>query len=473
MLTFFKKNGVFAGLVLLFGLLFVYHLGYGSLASFDEAWYGSIARNVLQNKELLVLSYNGEVFNDHPPFIIWMMACSYALFGISEFSTRILSAVSGALVIGLIYAIGQQLFSKRVGIIAAAMIGSSLWFWLRARSGNLDIPFVYLYLQSIFLLLSVIKFPKHLPILGISVGLLLLSKTLVGWSILPILFFEFLIQRKKLQFSWKQIVLSCMICGAIVLPWYIKNQLIDHNFLKHHFFEIGMREKSGFEFDHIKTTSLYFQSGVGKWFKLIILGSFAGLGLAFWKLKYRHSFGFVLVWAIIIGAPFVTSSRTEVWHLLPLYPPLMLLSAGALVGILDIFLNAFKFKKIVQIFCSMLLVTGTLSIAAYQINQFWKLVVPDKNVTSDEADISKKAAGISKEIYLKEVFLPAAVFYGQAKVWPIGFRPNAYQSMVVDLSEKNSVYVVTNLDLAQLQQDKIEVELLDQNGSYSIIQGTK
>ena len=46
--------------------LFFYKLGQSSLVSFDEAWYASISRNILQTGDLFNLTFNGKAYYDHP-----------------------------------------------------------------------------------------------------------------------------------------------------------------------------------------------------------------------------------------------------------------------------------------------------------------------------------------------------------------------------------------------------------------------
>ena len=48
--------------------LFFYKLGQSSLTSYDEAWYGSIAKQIIQNGDLINLNWNGLDYIDHPFF---------------------------------------------------------------------------------------------------------------------------------------------------------------------------------------------------------------------------------------------------------------------------------------------------------------------------------------------------------------------------------------------------------------------
>ena len=95
-------------MILLFSLFFLlpvffYKLSAVSLSSWDEAWYGVIARNIYLKGDLLNLSFNGRAFYDHPPFGFWLQDIAYKIFGISDFSVRFPSAILGFLTIIVLY----------------------------------------------------------------------------------------------------------------------------------------------------------------------------------------------------------------------------------------------------------------------------------------------------------------------------------------------------------------------------------
>ncbi len=127
--------------------LLVYRLDYSSLQSFDEAWYAVIAREVTQHSNILELHYNGVRFTDHPPLQFWIMSLSQKVFSSffsEEFVVRFPSTVMGIATVLLVYKMGLHLSKKWwIGLVASLFLLTSLWFMLRARSGNLDVPLVF------------------------------------------------------------------------------------------------------------------------------------------------------------------------------------------------------------------------------------------------------------------------------------------------------------------------------------------
>ena len=131
-------------LIVLFGFFFFYRLDYQTLASWDEAWYASISRNMVKTGDYINMTWNAYPYYDHPPMGFWLIASSYKLFGINEFTTRLPSAILSIFTIILVYLTGIQLFkNKFVGYVAALMLGTSVWYLIRVRSGNLDAFFVF------------------------------------------------------------------------------------------------------------------------------------------------------------------------------------------------------------------------------------------------------------------------------------------------------------------------------------------
>src|SRR5690242_12398454 len=100
---FAKENFLPLSLLIFFSFFFFYRLDYNTLASWDEAWYGSIAREIVRTGDFIKMMWNGQPYFDHPPMGFWLMSISYKIFGINEFSTRFPSAVLGLGAVVLIY----------------------------------------------------------------------------------------------------------------------------------------------------------------------------------------------------------------------------------------------------------------------------------------------------------------------------------------------------------------------------------
>src|SRR3990167_8120583 len=208
-------------LFLVFSFLFFYNLAGTSLVDFDEAWYAQIARNILKNKQPLTLSFNESYYSDHPPFGFILMSISFLIFGVNEFAARFPSALSGLGSIILVYLLGSKLFNRTIGFGAALMMESSVWFVLRARSADLDTIFLFFFLLS-FYCVTLIKTNKlWIFAFSIAFSLTLLTKTLVGASILIPCFLYVIINRVKIPIL--SIIKATILFFLLIALWFIAN----------------------------------------------------------------------------------------------------------------------------------------------------------------------------------------------------------------------------------------------------------
>src|SRR3989338_2089605 len=102
-------------LLLLTAPLFFYKLGQSSLVSWDEAWYGDVARHISQTGDLFNLIYNGTTFTDKPPGGFWIEAIFFKLFGVNEWIARLPQAIAGLVTLYMVYLLGSKLFNRSVG----------------------------------------------------------------------------------------------------------------------------------------------------------------------------------------------------------------------------------------------------------------------------------------------------------------------------------------------------------------------
>ena len=86
-------------------------LGKATLENWDEAWYAEVAKQVIKTKDFIVLRWNGEIFLEKPPMYIWLSVASSYVFGLSEFSVRLVSALSGfAIIVGVLTILSLHFF---------------------------------------------------------------------------------------------------------------------------------------------------------------------------------------------------------------------------------------------------------------------------------------------------------------------------------------------------------------------------
>lgn len=408
--------------------LFFYNLGASSLVDFDEGWYAEIARNIIKNKDLFLLTFNQQPYFDHPPLGFQLMALSFLAFGVTEFAARFPSALLGFGSVVLTYLIGKNLFSKTVGLGASFILMSSVWFIIRARSRDLDTIFLFFYLLTFYAAIKSKNNPKWFYLFFVSLALTLLTKSIIGLTILVPTIIYFLIFRFPPH--PRALYLGIVIFVAMITPWLVIN---DHA-LGPYFLEtikkIGFKSeyKTAFTFSSIpaSNTIAYLHYGVREWFYPAMIALFGSIIFVF---KYRQLLAIYSV-ILVLFYGFLTSSKTEIWHLIPLYPFFALLIAFFLEIIVK---NSLKFmsylewvstgsktsQKLLKLLAVILVLFPLSALSLKQILEFKdEAHFFQKKTTNGLAYVSSQAKGRSEKLFLDNThFLRSTVFYSQKKVY--------------------------------------------------------
>lgn len=119
-------------------LLAVPGLGSGYLWDRDETWYAGCALNMVLTGDWLVPRVGDRLFLEKPPLAYWLMAVGFKTLGVSEFAARVPSAIVGAMTLAVVTALGMFWINRRVGLIAAGVLGTSLLFAGMSRMALTD-----------------------------------------------------------------------------------------------------------------------------------------------------------------------------------------------------------------------------------------------------------------------------------------------------------------------------------------------
>ncbi len=488
--------------------MFFFHLDYNNLASWDEAWYGAIAQDIVNSGDFMNMTFNGAVYYDHPPFGFWLMALSMKLFGINEFSIRFISAVLGVGSSVLIYLFGYELFKKKIiGFAAALILNTSVWYVIRARSGNLDATFLFFYILTLYAAQLSTKNFRWFIVCMVSFGALILTKTLVGVSSLILIIWLLLPALPKIMDDKKNLFIifgGIVLAFIIIAPWYIYNLTTYPDFYRYHFIHIGMRDR---DFGHSLSTKwqwelpiFYLHMGVRKWYKLWLVGTgilmvsilFKCIKITYeaFQKKQRssvfknlltvHHEILLIVWNAVILVPFLTTDETHIWHLIPAYAPLSLITAYSLYlvsvqmtqYVYDSYLNKYAFFKPLFNYrlTNSVFLLGVIFIAALQVNGFYYEAFPVNKYTVDEVAILKNAKKYDGQIFIDRDYIPIAVFYTNRFVREHSRESDDIRTIKKVFDENdNAVLVIRNGIIDNYAKAKLPFKLKEKNNSFSII----
>lgn len=440
MRDFFIKHKLDIILLFLLSLtlpVFFYKLGDSSLVSFDEAWYADIARNIAKTGTLFELTWNGNPYQDHPPAGFWLIAVVFKLFGINEFWARFAPTAAGFLSVIVTYFLGRELFNRYVGVVSAVALTSATWFLFRARSGNLDTILTIFFLLSVFLAVKATGDKRYLIPFSLSLMILFLTKSLVPFTIIPALVIIFYKAPIFKKLKLKDLILPTAIFLAPIMAWFITQTIKEVSFIQH-YLKIGFPGRN-IDVPFSEAASLYkqyFHNGIGKWFWPGILGMAGGL------LTFRSkSFLILFVFIVTFSLPFLFSREGHIWHLIPLYPFMILACFG--------FGYAFVEKITKQKFLAILAIfTFGFYFWFIQIKQNWYQFIDIPRYISDEQILSQEASKYPHSLlYIDGDFYPTAVFYSQKEVQQI-----SRDMLKALLSKEESMLLITHQWLLNSEQ---------------------
>lgn len=322
-------------LIVLSAFILFFHLGKRPLLSSGEARASEIALEMMTTGNLLVPRLNEEIILTKPPLFHWCIILCYKLFGVSEFSSRVISALSGVLVIVFLFLLGKRFWGEKTGFIAGLLlITSPLFFW-SARCARIDSFLLFFITISMYCLW---RGYEMLPgggrkwFLGmfLFMGLGAMAKgpiaviTPLGTAVLFLLFTKKSSYIKKLNWLW-----GILLFIAIISPWFISIYfLVPHN-------------KA--EWFYVNQNKMWFGGGQsGEWYKGYVYIPHLFLGLFPWSMalplavlytwkefkdRKNDKIIFLWTWFIIVFSVFFFFGKKVSRYILPLYPAAVLLIA--------------------------------------------------------------------------------------------------------------------------------------------------
>jgi 4-amino-4-deoxy-L-arabinose transferase-like glycosyltransferase len=227
-----------AGMLLfLAALLFLPLLGARDLWAPVEPRYGEIVRIMFAKGEWVVPTVNGDLYTDKPILYFWLALIASKIAGaVSEWTVRAPAALAGIGFVLATYVTGRDFFSPNVGLIAAAVLATSVRVIWEARWAHIDMLFGFFFLLTIYFgARSLLGKGEKREILWayVFMGLAVLAKGLIGVVLPALSLAAFAIVRR----NWRIIIdaklqLGIPIFLLIAAPWfYLVNNATDGKWL--------------------------------------------------------------------------------------------------------------------------------------------------------------------------------------------------------------------------------------------------
>jgi len=335
------------------------HLDAVGLVGPDEPRYASIARDMAESGDWITPRLYGQPWFEKPPLYYWSAALSFKLFGVSEVSARLPSAVFALLATLAIGWLGWRAYGTKTARWTLLLMPTSLGMIGFSHAAATDMPFaatLTLALIPAAILLDLLpSTPMQSPgsspdaqpsstratsfahssllasiLLGFSLGLATLAKgpaalILCGGGVLSWACFT-----KRWRVTLRLLHPAAIIAFCLTaLPWYIlcdvRNPDFFHIFIIEHNFQRFLTP----EFQHIQPFWYYAEIiliAFLPWTSVLLWALAAGLS-PIWRGSVSSSTIFLLCWSVFCVAFFTISRSKLPGYILPAVPPMALLLA--------------------------------------------------------------------------------------------------------------------------------------------------
>jgi 4-amino-4-deoxy-L-arabinose transferase-like glycosyltransferase len=221
----------------------------------DEPRYAQVAREMFERDDWVTPTLGGFHWFEKPALLYWLEIASYNLFGVSEFSARIGSALFGLGTIASLWILGRNIgrsnekvdqtaptdFANWLALIAASTLGIVAF----SHGASFDIILTFPITAALvsFFLFDLRKQNGWLVSFYFFIGLAILAKGLVGivFPFAIVAFYHFLTWKRPEGTLLLSLLWGTFLAVAVSSTWYLPMYLlhgwefIDQFFIQHHF----------------------------------------------------------------------------------------------------------------------------------------------------------------------------------------------------------------------------------------------
>ncbi|MBY0523224.1 MAG: phospholipid carrier-dependent glycosyltransferase [Gemmataceae bacterium] len=306
----------------------------------DEGRYAEIPREMLVRGDWVVPHLQGVPYLDKPPLFYWLVMASYALFGIDDWSARLVPALAVHGCVLLTYLLGRRSLGERPAFWGALLLGLAPGFLGVGRLLLLDGLLSLWVTLEIFCAFEAVrgerlKWGWWLLAAG-ACGLGVLTKGPIAVVLLlpPLTAYSWLTGR-CCRVGWRALLIYVAIAMGVATPWFIAISIRLPEFPRYFLWEHHViRFSTGF--DHLRPFWFYAPIVLGG----LLPGSLLGWAFLRFLLSSDETarqwrcpeLGFLLLvggWCVLF---FSLSECKLPTYILPAFPPLALALGYFLTG---------------------------------------------------------------------------------------------------------------------------------------------
>jgi 4-amino-4-deoxy-L-arabinose transferase-like glycosyltransferase len=331
-------------IILIWVVLIAASLSARPLFPIDETRYAAVAWEMWIRDDFVVPYLNGEAYSHKPPLLFWLMQLSWWLFGINDWSLRLIAPLFSLATLFLSLAVARTLWPERKQVeelTPLILLGFFIWI-VYSTLTMFDMMLAFFALLGIY---SVLKLAssgltfRRWALLGVAIGGGLLTKgPVILLHLLPVtLLAPWWFGLQTVNFRWTHWyfgLISAILIGAVIaLSWAIPAGIAGGEAYRNAIF---LGQTSG---RLVKS----FAHQLPWWWYLEILPLlllpwllWKPLWTGLTKLNFQDAgIRFCLAWFMPVFIAFSLVSGKRIHYLLPLMPVLALLLARAADEVTD------------------------------------------------------------------------------------------------------------------------------------------
>ena len=397
------------GIVLVFSFFtFIFGNWILSITSPDEGKNLDAALNMLEKGNFIVPFYNCEYRFEKPPLFYWFTDFFFVLFGVNEFSARIVSGLSATGLAVLTYLFGLRFFDRQKALISAIVFTLFIHNWFEARAGVPEMLLTFFMTLGLYLFLI-----ERFTLGWIALGFAFLAKGPVGVILPSAIYFLWNIVNKNYRYAFKIFNFKGILLFLVIsLPWYL---LLIKEFGYEYFYKFFLYENI-YRFTGSKKIHSY-----PFWYYLPVL---IGTTLLFLPVyirlikNYTKQLNFFLFWFLFVIL-FYSVAKNKLHHYILFSYPALALLIGYYTS--RIYL---KFTTVIAVFLLVVLFVG-----AY--------IYENKRFVPKAVEIIKKDNTKQVLFYKKE--LSAIVFYTRRCIKKVDDKQQIPKGAFVIFRKKNKL----------------------------------
>ena len=324
-MTYKQFKWWFAGLIVFATIIFCFNLGKLPFIDYDEATYAQVTNYTVSTNDIgtLKIAQNSPWF-EKPPFYFWAAMVSGDIFGPSEFSYRLPAALSGVVGIVLVVLITLELGGGYIAALLSGFILLSTGLYLEAgRQFRLDVPVTATMLLAYYSFLRGLRHSTWLWGIGISIGLGLMLKSVIGFFPLIAIGLHSIFFREYTWLKKRQVWYGVAAGAVIVIPWHIQQsvrygQRFWNDYLMYHILKRFGGNILGAHRSNINYIDDFYRYAA-PWTLTFFAGTIALLSAFKKSVQRKHMIVMAMTVYTIIAVFFI--SRTKLtYYFVPIFP---------------------------------------------------------------------------------------------------------------------------------------------------------